>query len=152
MSKKSMTIEDLAILVKKGFDHTVSKEEFRQELDGVREEFRKELGGIKTEIKELREHILRLAADISRLKEDMNRDGRAPAGHRRGRRIYAPVAQSRAPHFGGRHAAVVHDPRGSRAAPKEHLTHFKRRYERPLRLRMRGLFFISHLFYTIFSL
>lgn len=70
MSKKAMTIEDLAVLVKRGFDHTASKEE----LNDFKREVRKEFGGIKSEIKELREHILHLAADISRLKEDMNRD------------------------------------------------------------------------------
>lgn len=71
-----MTIEDLAVMVKKGFDQTVTKEEFQKEMDLVvtKEEFRKELGGIKNEIKGLKEQISSLAEDIARLKEEIHRD------------------------------------------------------------------------------
>lgn len=56
MAKKKTTIEDLAVMVKRGFDQTVTKEEFRKE------------------IKEIKEQVTNLAADVSQLKEDINRD------------------------------------------------------------------------------
>lgn len=85
MAKTKMTIEDLAVMVKKGFDQTVTKEEFRKELGITKEEFRKELGltreefrremkGVRGEIKELKEQIVHLAADVAQLKEEINRD------------------------------------------------------------------------------
>ena len=56
MPKKKKTIEDLAILVQKGFDQIVTKDEFR-----------KETGDLKGQ-------IARLSVDMSRLKEEMRRD------------------------------------------------------------------------------
>jgi len=81
MPKKKTTINDLAILIKKGFDQTATKEELRplatkEELRQLvtKREFRKETGGIKEEIRELKEQILRLSGDVSQLKEEVHRD------------------------------------------------------------------------------
>lgn len=63
MAKKKTTIEDLAVLIKRGFDQTATKTELREEI-----------GGVKSELKELKEQIAQLAADISKLKEEVRRD------------------------------------------------------------------------------
>lgn len=63
MPKKKTTIEDLAILVKRGFDQIATKDELH-----------KEIGGVKGELKDLKEHVMRLSLDVSKLKEEARRD------------------------------------------------------------------------------
>mgnify|MGYP001562641349 CR=1 FL=1 len=70
MAKKKITIEDLAVMVKQGFDHTVTHEEFQQEIGGIK----KEMGGIKNKMGTLEEQIIRLSSEVSRLREDVHRD------------------------------------------------------------------------------
>ena len=54
MSKQKTTIEDLAIMVKRGFDQTASKQDLAQGLAEVRKEFHERLNIIEDDVHDIK--------------------------------------------------------------------------------------------------
>lgn len=71
MAKRKMTIEDLAVLIKRGFDQTATKQELKEWLYELRKDITERLDAIEDDIRDLKIAVGPLVRIVAALETDV---------------------------------------------------------------------------------